>query len=350
MYRRAYLYGPHDLRIHTEDIPKLNQNQVLIKLKTCGICGSDVECFEGKSAEGRYDIAPYSPGHEFAGEVIEVGRSVTGINPGDKVTTDCVLPCNECNNCKNGLMPSACLNMREVGFRPDSPGGMSEYMVIESNYVHPFPASWSYEEGAWIENFSVGYFGICGNNGYVDASDRVIILGSGPIGLSALAVSKAANARTIMVEPLEERKKFALDFGADAVLNPNDANFIEQIMDLTNGGGSLVVEASGNDQAIASVFDIAGHSARVRLIGHSIGRKIPVEIGKTIWRTLNITGSGGTKNYMPRSIAFMDRIRKTHDFSKLISHKFPFNDIHEAFSVACEQKQSAMKVMLYFED
>jgi threonine dehydrogenase-like Zn-dependent dehydrogenase len=345
----AMLYGPHDLRVEERELPPLRDDQVLIKMKACGICGSDVECFEGKSAEGRYDIAPYAPGHEWAGQVAEVGRSVLGIKVGDKVTGDCVLPCGECLNCKNGLMPSACLNMREVGFRPDSPGGMADYIILEGRYVHPFPSSWSFDEGAWIENFSVAYFGIWGNGGYVDARDKVIITGGGPIGLSALAVAKASQAYTIVIEPLPMRQKLAKQYGADAVINPNDADFLDQVMKLTDGGANLVVEASGNDRAIASTFDVSGHSARIRLIGHSIGRKVPVEIGKTIWKTLNITGAGGTKTFIPRSIAFMDRIRETHNFSSLITHKYKFSQIHEAFDKACSDKANAIKVMLYMD-
>ncbi|MGD0726573.1 MAG: zinc-binding dehydrogenase [Spirochaetia bacterium] len=347
--RSAFLYKPYDLRVEERDIGGIRDDQVLIKMKACGICGSDVECYEGKSKEGRYDIAPYAPGHEWAGQAVEVGSQVINIAKGNKVTGDCVLPCGKCINCKNGLMPSACLNMREVGFRPDSPGGMAEYMVLEGQYIHPFPDEWSFDEGALIENFSVGYFGIWGNGGFVDARDRVIIMGGGPIGLSALAVAKAAHAYVIIVEPLPARQKLAIEYGADTVINPDDPDYVKQILDLTHGGGNLIVEASGNDKAIASVFDIAGHSARVRLIGHSVGRKIPIEIGKTIWKTLNIAGAGGTKDFMPRSIEFMDRIRKTHNFSRVITHKFDFKNIKDAFKKACEDKANSIKVMLYMQ-
>ena len=295
--RSAFLYKPYDLRVEERDIGGIRDDQVLIKMKACGICGSDVECYEGKSKEGRYDIAPYAPGHEWAGQAVEVGSQVINIAKGNKVTGDCVLPCGKCINCKNGLMPSACLNMREVGFRPDSPGGMAEYMVLEGQYIHPFPDEWSFDEGALIENFSVGYFGIWGNGGFVDPRDRVIIMGGGPIGLSALAVAKAAHAYVIIVEPLPARQKLAIEYGADTVINPDDPDYVKQILDLTHGGGNLIVEASGNDKAIASVFDIAGHSARVRLIGHSVGRKIPIEIGKTIWKTLNIARSWRDKRF-----------------------------------------------------
>ena len=347
--KTAFMYGPKDLRVEEIEVPTLKPNQVLIQTGACGICGSDVECFEGESEEGRYDIAPYTPGHEWGGKIVEVGQDVSTLKVDMKVTGDCVMACGVCANCKNGLMPSACLNMREIGFRPDSPGGMGEYMVVEEQYVHQIPDTWTYEDGAWVETFSIGYFGIWGNGGFIDAADTAVILGAGPIGLSASMVAAPAGAKTIVVDPLENRRKTALSYGADLVIDPTAAPLIEQIMDATNSnGGSVVVEASGNDQAIASLFDIAGHSGRVRLIGHSIGRKVPVEIGKTIWRTLAITGSGGTKDFGLRTIRFMNAIRDRFDFGALNSHRYPFEKLHEALDVAIKNKTDALKVMLDF--
>jgi len=237
--------------------------------------------------------------------------------------------------------------MREVGFRPDSPGGMGEYLIIEERYAHKLPDEWSYEEGALVEPFSVGYFGIWGNGGYVDAGDIVIIFGAGPIGLSALIVAKTARAKVITIEPFKNRRDLALKLGADEVVEPTVCSLKDEILRLTNGlGGSVIVEASGNDKAITSVFDVAGHSARIRLIGHSVGRKVPVEIGLTIWKTLAITGSGGIKNFMPRTIRFMEKIRNEFDFKTLISHRYSFKEIDKAFNKAVNDKKNAFKVML----
>jgi L-iditol 2-dehydrogenase len=345
----AFLHAPHDLRVSEVELPRLAADQILVQLKACGICGSDVECYEGKSKEGRYDLGPYTPGHEWGGEVMEVGHGVRGLKPGQKVTADCVMQCFVCRNCKEGLMPSACLNFREVGFRPDSPGGMGEFLIIEEPYLHSFPDPWSFEEGAWVETFSIGYFGLWGNGGYVDASDDVAILGAGPVGLSALMVAKTAGARTIAIEPLAFRRELALKYGADEAVDPGSGDLKAVVNGLTGGRGpSVVVEASGNDRAIASIFDIAGHSARVRLIGHSVGRQVPVEIGRTIWKTLSITGSGGTRAFAQRTIRFMDRIRERFDVRGLITHRFPFQRIHEAFEVAAKEKSKALKVMLSF--
>jgi len=310
----AFLHGAKDLRIEEVEVSDPAPDQVLVKVKACGICGSDVECYEGKSAEGRYDIAPYTPGHEWSGVIEAVGREVTTLKVGDSVTGDCVMDCGICRNCKDGRMPSACLNMREVGFRPDSPGGMGEYLLIEERFTHRIGDDWSYEEGAMVEPFSVGYFGIWGNGGYIDASDIAVIFGAGMIGLCVLIVAKTAEATTIVVEPIKFRAELAKN--------------------------------SGNDSAIASLFDVAGHSARIRLIGHSVGRKVPVEIGLTLWKTLSISGSGGTKTFTPRTIAFMGRIRKTVDFPGLITHRYKFADLHDAFHKAVTDKARALKVML----
>jgi threonine dehydrogenase-like Zn-dependent dehydrogenase len=345
----AFLHKPFDLRIEEVEVPELKPNQVLVQVGACGICGSDVECFEGKSAEGRYDIAPYTPGHEWGGRIVAVGCDVKGLKEGSKVTGDCVMECGVCYNCKEGLMPSACLNMREAGFRPDSPGGMGEYMVIEEQYVHAIPDDWTYEMGAWVETFSIGYFGIWGNGGYIDASDTALIMGGGPVGLSAAMVAKTSGAKTIVADPLPARRERALNYGADIVLDPSAPDYYEQLLKVTDGRGpSVIVEASGNDKAIQSIFDVAGHSCHVNLIGHSIGRKIPLEIGKTIWRTLKIKGSGGTKDWAQRTIRFMSAIKDKFDFEALNTHKVPFEKLDEAMEIAAHQKDVAFKVMLKF--
>jgi L-iditol 2-dehydrogenase len=346
----SFMHGPHDLRIEEVDVADPKPNQVLVRVKAAGICGSDVHCFDGDSSEGRYDIAPYTPGHEWAGEAAEVGKNVTTIKVGDKVTGDCVLACFHCENCKRGLMPAACLNFREVGFRPDSPGGMGEYLLLDEDYVHPLPQSWTYEEGALVEPFSIGYYGVWGPAGWVDASDDVVIFGSGTIGLTALIVCKTAGAKVIVFEPLANRREMAKYFGADVVLDPFAVDVKAEVAaNVTSSqGATVVVEASGDDKAIADCFDVTGLQPRLRLIGHSVGRKVPAEIGLTIWKGIVISGQGGTSFHAPRTITFMDRIRDRVDLTKLISHRYPFEKINDAFNMAVNKRAEAVKVMLTF--
>ena len=348
--KQAFMYGPGDLRIEEVELSELRPDQVLIKLRACGICQSDVECFEGKSPEGRYDIGPYTPGHEWVGTAVQVGSACTSIKVGQKVVGDCVLPCHQCANCKDGKMSSACLNWREVGFHPNSPGGFGEYMILEEAYTHVIPDEWPDEVGIFVENFNVGYWGVWGNQCNPDASDDCAIIGGGPVGCSAAMVCATSGANVIVIDPVASRRENALKYGANIVLDPTVGDIEEQVKAVTNGrGASVVIECSGNDIGIASMFDIAGHSARIGMVGHSIGRKVPVEIGKAIWKTLRLSGSGGTTNWFPRTIRFMSKIVDKYDFVGLVSHYYKFEDLAEAMEMA-RNKQVARKVMLTFED
>jgi L-iditol 2-dehydrogenase len=348
--KMAVLSKPYDLAIRDVATPKPIGEQVLVKLKAAGICGSDLECYTGKSKEGRYDIAPYVPGHEWSGEVMDTGEKALTLRKGDKVTGDCVLHCGNCENCKSGLSPASCRNMREVGFRPDSPGGMGEYLVLEERYLHKLPMEMSFEEGALVEPFSVPYFGIWGEGGHVDASDEVVIFGAGPIGLLALVVAKMAGAKVTLVEKIEKRVQMGRKLGADHLLDPTRDDLKQAVFDLTQGrGADLVVEASGNDGAIASCFDVAGFGARIRLIGHSIGRKVPSELGLTIWKGLFIHGQAGAPFFFPKTIRFMSQARKQIDYSQIITHRFPFAQLLDAFKFAEEKKDEAIKVMIGFD-
>jgi L-iditol 2-dehydrogenase len=260
--------------------------------------------------------------------------------------------------------------MREVGFRPDSPGGMGEYMILEESYTHKIPADWPYELGAWVETFNVGYWGVWGNGCDPDASDNCVIIGAGPIGLCASMVCKTAGAQVVVTDPMPARRETIQKYGADFTIDPRDIgddpaipNYVKKIYECfggkiyregklikREGGPTIVIECSGNDAGIASVFDIAGHSARVGFVGHSIGRKVPVEIGKTIWSTLKMKGSGGTSLWFPRTIRFLSRIKDKYDFAALNTHHFNFKDIHKAFDVAVHDKANARKVMLTFDE
>lgn len=223
--------------------------------------------------------------------------------------------------------------------------------MLEEPYVHPLPSNWTYEEGALVEPFSVSHWGVWGPCGYVEASDDVVVFGAGPIGLGVNIVCKTAGAKVISIEPLKTRQEYAKKFGADVVIDPyavSDLAAEVQKYAETSRGITLIVEASGNDKAIADMFDVAGMMPRMRLIGHSIGRKVPVEIGKTIWRGISIYGQGGVTYDMPRVISFMNRIRDKVDFQGLITHKYPFEKIYDAVDMAVHNKAEAMKVMLTF--
>ena len=196
----------------------------------------------------------------------------------------------------------------------------------------------------------MGYWGLWGNGGYVDASDHVVVVGGGPIGISAAIAASASGAHVIVIDPLPTRRERAMKYGAEHVLDPGAGDVAGMVREVTDGrGATALVECSGSDAGIASAFDIAGHSCRVGFVGHSIGRKVPAELGRVIWSNLRVVGSGGTRNFMQRAIRFLSRIKDRFDFDALNSHYIPFGNLDQAMKIACGEKAGAFKVMLTFE-
>ena len=343
MQKAVYLSGPYDLSLKEVEVPQIADNQVLAKVKAAGICGSDVECYTGHSQEGRY---PYVPGHEWVGEVVDVGRRVRSIKPGDRVTSDCLLWCGVCDNCKAGLPPCACQRMEELGFFPKYPGGMAEYLVVEEKFVHKLTEEMSYEEGVLVEPCAVSYCGIYDEGGYLRASDDVVVFGAGPIGLFVLVICKVTGANVTVVEPIQLRRELALKLGADEVIDNKAESVKEKVLGITRGkGASLVVEASGDDEALVNCFEVAASSARIRLIGHSVGRKIPLEIGLTIWKGLTIHGQSDSPFFIPEAIKFMSRAKQRIDYSQMITHRYPLEKVQEALDLGIKREKS-VKIIL----
>jgi len=351
-FKALFMKGPKKLELKEIKLSeKIEKDKVLVKVKMAGICGSDIECYLGHSKEGRYDIGPYIPGHEWSGQVVEVGDEVKKIKKGDKVVSEVCYPCGVCENCKEGINPCYCPEMRETGFMPGAPGGMAEFLVMEERMLHKLPEEMTFEEGSLVEPFSVSYYGIWGEGGYVDASDSVVVFGAGPIGLFASVVAKVAGAKVITVDPVAFRRSIAKEkIGVDAVIDPHRENVKQAVLDLTEGkGASLVVECSGNDAAISATVEVVRQKGRIRFIGHSIGRKVPIEIGLSIWKGLQLQGTCAAPYFFPKTIRFMARAKKLIDYTKIITHKFPLDKFQDAFNLAVKRKEEVVKILLTME-
>lgn len=330
-----------DLWVEELPDPKPGDDEVLIRIRVASICGTDVHMWEGTNKEGTF---PFIPGHEWAGEVIEVGRNVKTFSPGDRVVGECFIPCGVCPNCKDGMSPAMCISPEYYGFAWETPGGMAEYHVSKERRLHKVPDNLSYEEAALVEPVSVAYHGVWGPGGGVAPHDRVVVFGAGPIGLFAMLICRVAGAETIVVEPQPFRRKMAKDLGADVVIDPSKGDLVEQIMCYTKGqGATLVLECSGSDGALAASIDVVAKEGRIVLIGHSIGRKVPIEIGKAIWQGAKIFGSCDSPFFFPKTLVFMSR--KLVDFTTVITHKFPLTEALKAFEVANKDSE-AVKVLL----
>lgn len=228
---RALRYlGSEKLEVQEVPKPELQKGEVLIKVKGCGICGSDVHGYYGLT--GRR-IPPMTMGHEFSGIIEELGEGVTSHKVGDKVIVQPINFCGTCENCKKGLT-MLCLNKKFFGVLTTD-GAMAEYVAVPEKLLYPVPDDSDCYVGAMAEPYAVAYGAV------LKAGDltgqTVLIIGAGMIGACVLQLAKLKNPAKIIVSDLSDaRLKTSLELGADAVINPKNEDYMEAISRLTDGG------------------------------------------------------------------------------------------------------------------
>lgn len=333
---------PFDYAIQEIPVPEISQDELLIKVKASGICHSDYELISGK-----YIIPfdyPITPGHEWAGEIVQVGSKVINFQIGDRVTGECVIGCGGCPVCQSGQF-TYCPTSDHFGFTIN--GADAEFLVAKPEWLHKLPEGVDYKSASLVEPFSVGYNAIYGIGG-VDAGDCTVILGGGTIGLCTLAVAKAMGSKTILIEPLEYRRKIAEMLGADYTIDPKNEDAIQRVKELTGGwGADLVVEASGHSAALKQSLDLVKNSGRISYIGINIGQEIPVELGKIQIKGITAKGMIGSPFVWERTLAFMAQTKM--DLSPISTHVFQLENAVEAFKFAGDPSNQFIKVTLVNE-
>jgi L-iditol 2-dehydrogenase len=304
--------------------PSITDNEVMIRTSLVGICHSDYELLSGN-----YIIPisyPVTPGHEWVGEVVEVGRNVQGLKAGDRVVGECVINTPE--------------RIHHFGFSMD--GADREYFAARPEWLHKLPDGVDDAKGALIEPFTCGYYAVLRHGG-VDASQTVVVSGGGTIGLVSAAAAIGMGARVIVVDPVPLRRAIALSLGADAVVDPTDGDPIAAITEMTKGGADLVVECAGHAASLANVFDYARPEGFVSMVGINIGQKFPVELGKIQIKDLTVRGCIGSPGVWPGAIRFLERTGI--DLSPIQTHSFGLDDALAAFQLG-KDPQKAVKVTL----
>lgn len=289
-------------------IPEIAEDEVLVAARAVGVCHSDIELLEG-----RYIIPfqyPLIPGHEWSGEVVKVGAKVKGLTVGDRVVGECVIGDDH------------------FGFSIS--GAAAEFFTAKESWLHKLPDAVDYTNGALVEPFSVAYYALM-RVGNVNASDVLVVLGAGPIGLAVTAGAKALGAITVVVEPVTHRQEAAKKLGADYVVAPDGLDAL--LKDITGGkGANVVIEATGNPAVMAQALEIAAFKGRVGYIGIDVGREAPAKLGLIQSKELTITGSIGSPGVWPDTLRFM--ANKGIDLSPLVTSTFEVDDAVGAVDAA----------------
>lgn len=312
---------PHVAEIIDKRRPTPAGGEVLVRMRTVGICHSDFDLLAGKY------ILPFTypvvPGHEWTGDVAEVGEGVTGFEAGDRVVGECSVADDE-----------------HFGFTYD--GALSEYFIVPAAWLHRLPEGIGDSVGALVEPFTVAYGATRG----IDASDTVVVFGAGPIGLCTVASASFKGGRVIVAEPDPARRDLAAGLGAEHGLDPTAADCLEIVSELTSGrGADVVIEASGNPTAMATTLLVAGYDGRIVNVGINVGDEHPARLGLIVQKQLSIRGQVGSVGVKWEDVlTFLGRM--PYDLSVIVSQRFEFEDSLQALKAA-EDRQNNIKIHIH---
>ena len=260
--KAAVFYKKEDLRIENIEMPKVNADGVLIKVKACGICGTDMHIFDGDEGAAPTPAGTVL-GHEFAGEVIEVGENVKGIKAGDRVCVDPNKLCNNCDYCREGI-GHFCSDM--IGIGTTVHGGFAEYCMVPQSQVYKFDETIDYTEAAMTEPVACCLHGIdmCD----IEPGANVVVIGGGMIGLLMLQLAKIKGAAKLaLIEPIESKRQLALKLGADIAIDPINENAKEVLAKNGITRVTTVIECVGKPSTMTEAIALAGNKSTVMMFG-----------------------------------------------------------------------------------
>lgn len=260
--KSAVFYGKHDLRVEEHECPAVGAHDVLIQVKACGICGTDVHIYEGD--KGAAEVTPPTIlGHEFSGIIAGVGSEVTEYKVGERVCVDPNCYCGSCEACRNGIA-HYCKNM--IGYGTTVNGGFAEYCAVDERQVYRLGPEITFEQAAMTEPVACCLHGIdmCG----IQPGHQVVIIGGGMIGLIMLQLAKLAGAAKVaLLEPVASKRAVAAGLGADVCIDPMEEDVDRVLKDAGMTWINTVIECVGRTSTIEQAIDIAGNKAVVMMFG-----------------------------------------------------------------------------------
>lgn len=341
--KAAILDKPFSIGVMDVDIPDVKSDEALIKVYCIGICGSDVHYYEhGKI--GRYEVKePIILGHEVAGDVVKIGNQVTNVAVGDRVAVEPGITCGKCDSCKSGRY-NLCPDVVFMATPPVN-GAWAEYVTVRSDFLFQLPEKMSYEEGALLEPLSVGIHAM--NRGKANPSDKIFVIGLGPIGLLTIQAAKMFGITEIIAsDVVPYRRELALKMGVKGVIDPINEQVQDKLHEMTDEKGiDLIVETSGNGQVITDSVKQVKRGGRIVMVGLPTLPEVPFDISHVIDSEIDVKGVFRYANTYPAAIQTLSH--SNIDIEQIITHKFALEDIKEAVEIARTQKDTSIKVMIY---
>ena len=342
--KAAVLHQPEYLTVEEIPVPEINDDEVLIELKACGICGTDVLAYHGGHPRITY---PRILGHEFSGLVRRVGKRVNKIAAGMRVTSTMEIQCGECWACRHGHL-NHCQSGKSIGLSAD--GGMAEYMKAPARNVLQLPDNIDFEVGAIAETLAVGYNAIR-IKAQAGAGDIVVILGAGPVGMDVLACARASGTYIIISDVMKNRLEIAREMGADRVVCTAEEDLMKVVHEATNGrGADVVVETVGSTAAktVYQAVELTRPRGTIIIMGTNAENRAEFPVTTFKEKEMTMIGSRGIPfDALERALMLLGQERV--NLKPVITHRFRLENIHEAMRIAEHEKDKVLKILIKFE-
>lgn len=328
---------PEKIQLIDAEKPQPKSGEALLKIKYCGICGSDISTYTGNQPFASY---PRIPGHEFSAEIVEVEENVFGLKEGMIVTANPYFNCGYCYPCSKNKV-NCCEHNETMGVQRD--GSFQEYITMPIDRIVEGKGL-SAETLALIEPFSIGYHAI--QRGKVKENDKVLVIGSGPIGIFAMLSAKLAGAEVTIADKLENRLELAQEMGADNIINVDKIELSAKVNKLTNGHGmDVCVEAVGFADTFLQCIENSCFGGKIILVGNG---KTEARFNHSILlkKELDVYGS---RNSLHDFKPLIDAVLKNNlNINKIITHVFNKENVLQAFKKLRNNDGSMAKVQVKF--
>ncbi len=347
--RAAVYRGVNDVRVETVPVPEIGAGELLVRIATCGICGTDLK----KVHTGSHS-APRIFGHEMAGKVVAIGDGVTRFSIGDRVMVYHHVPCGKCYYCRKHT-PAQCAQYKKVGATAGmepSGGGFSEFIrvmdwIVEGGGVIEIPDGIPFEQAAFIEPINTCLKGVKQLN--LSADETVLVIGQGPIGLMLAALSARSGAHVMTSDLYAERHAIAAKFGLKSPIDAANEDVVARVRKETDGrGADAVILAVGGNSLIKMAMDAARPGGKVMLFAQTQHGEALIDPGAVCMDEKDLVGSySATFEYADEvTDLVLKGYSKGFDLTSLISHRFLLEDAVAAIDVASHPKADSMKIMI----
>jgi len=334
-------------QMEMREVPKpmiTRDNEVLIKMKTIGVCGSDVHYYVSGKIGSQVVEYPFAVGHEGAGTVVEVGSAVENVKVGDEIAIEPAMPCWNCDQCNVGR-PHTCRKLRFLGCPGQAEGCLSEYLVMPETSCFKLTDNMILDDGALSEPLAIGVYAVKQSIPMKNAA--IGILGFGPIGMSVLLPSQAMGAKSIYVtDKIEERLAMARKLGVNYAGNPDKEDVESKVAELEPNSLDVVFECCGQQEALDNAIEMLKPGGKLMMIGIPEFDKWQFSADLARRKEITFTNVRRQNHALEPTLEMMEN--KVFDARQMITHRFSFDQTKEAFDLVDNYADGVMKAMIEF--